>query len=348
MRDRTRTNRYNGTSERRARASVLAGSGRGLTLLLLATALAVAGCQSARSAPEASPPPTAEQKRAAATGQAEGGAAETRPRVPLRWVNYELNSPTLGPIPALVRVPVHTASTRLPALVLLHGRGEAQKSPKRGARGFVDDYGLEAVWQWLDGKPGARTPPPGLPSRYRQGVEADLDRAPFSAMVLVMPYLPDRFRGSEAFVNAPEYARQITELVTRIKADLPVRQDRGGWALDGISLGGRVAMVCMAELTPHFAAFGSVQAAIDERELTVFADVLARARTLDANLRFTLATSDQDYFRLVLEHYRAALIARSLEHEWVVLPGDHSYAFNRGPGVTHLLLTYDRWFHQRR
>ncbi len=348
MRDRMRTNWDNGSSRRRPRASGLAGSGSRLWLLLLATSLTVAGCQSARSAPEASPPPTAKQERAAASGQAEGGGTETQPRVPLQWVNYELSSSTLGPIPALVRVPVHIASTRLPALVLLHGRGEAQKSPKRGARGFVDDYGLEAAWQWLEGKPGARTAPPGLPTSYRQGVEAELDRVPFSAMVLVMPYLPDRFRGSEAFVNAPEYARQLTELVTRVKADLPVRQDRGGWALDGISLGGRVAMVCMADLTPHFAAFGSVQAAIDERELTVFADVLARARTLDPNLRFTLATSDQDYFRLVLEHYRAALNTRNLAHEWVMLPGDHSYTFNRGPGVTHLLLTYDRWFHQRR
>jgi len=152
-----------------------------------------------------------------------------------------------------------------------------------------------------------------------------------------MPYVPDRFRGPEAFQSAPEYAKVLRALVSRVKAELPVRQQREAWTLDGISLGGRVAMACVADLTAEFGAFGSVQAAIDERELTVFADRFESARAKNPNLRFSLATSDQDYFRVVLERYHAALTARSLDHAWTVLPGDHSYAFNRGPGVTHLL-----------
>lgn len=262
--------------------------------------------------------------------------------MPLRLVNYQFESQKLGAIPALVRIPPHLPGSKLPVLMLLHGRGEAQKSPERGARGFIDDYGLEAAWTWLDSKPGARQAPPEVPASYRLTVEAELDRTPFEGMVVVTPYLPDRFRGPEAFVNAPQYAHVLREIVSRVKAQLPVKHEREAWALDGISLGGRVAMACVAELADDFGAFGSVQAAIDERELSLFADLLSRARGQNPNVRFSLATSDQDYFRVVLEHYHAMLTSRSLTHEWTTLPGDHSYAFNRGPGVTHLLLSYDR------
>lgn len=255
----------------------------------------------------------------------------------MQLVNYRFESEKLGRIPALVRVPPHAENAQLRVLVALHGRGEAQKNPERGARGFIDDYGLEAVWTWLAADPGARVAPPGLPPAYKASVEAELERVPFEPIVVVMPYVPDRFRGPEAFQSAPEYAKVLQALTRRVRAELPVRQDRDGWALDGISLGGRVAMACMPDLTAEFGAFGSVQAAIDERELTTFAELFERARAKNPQLHFSLATSDQDYFRVVLERYHAALAARSLNHAWTVLPGDHSYAFNRGPGVTHLL-----------
>lgn len=259
-------------------------------------------------------------------------------------MRYSFESPTLGRIPALVRVPPHGPSAHLPALIVLHGRGEAQKSPDRGARGFIDDYGLEQAWAWLSAEPAARVAPSDVPASYRAEVEQALDRQKFTPMVVVMPYLPDRFRGPEAFYNAPEYSRILTELIARIKAELPVRQDPRGWALDGISLGGRVAMTCARELAPQLGSVGSVQAAIDERELIVLADLFAEARKLNPELRVSLATSEHDYFRLVLEHYHATLQSRAFPHDWTMLPGDHSYAFNRGPGVTHLLISHARYF----
>lgn len=255
-------------------------------------------------------------------------------------MKYTFESPTLGRIPALVRVPPHGADAHLPALIVLHGRGEAQKSPDRGVRGFLDDYGLEQAWAWLSAEPAGRVAPPDVPASYRAEVEAQLDRRKFTGMVVVMPYLPDRFRGPEAFYNAPEYSRVLSQLIDRVKAELPVRQDPSGWALDGISLGGRVAMTCARELAPKIGSVGSVQAAIDERELIVLSDLLVEARKLNPALRFSLATSEYDYFRLVLEHYHATLQSRALAHDWTMLPGDHSYAFNRGPGVTYLLLRY--------
>lgn len=280
----------------------------------------------------------------ASTPSSSETATSSQAHTDTRLVKYEVESVTLGRIPALVRVPPHGVNAHLPVLIVLHGRGEAQKNPDRGARGFLDDYGLEQAWAWLSAEPGARAAPPDVPAPYRAEVEAQLDRQKFNGMVVVMPYLPDRFRGPEAFYNAPEYSRVLGQFIDRIKAELPVRQEPEGWALDGISLGGRVAMTCARELAPRLGSVGSVQAAIDERELIVLSDLLVEARKLNPTLRFSLATSEHDYFRLVLEHYHATLESRSLAHDWTMLPGDHSYAFNRGPGVTYLLLSHSRWF----
>lgn len=260
----------------------------------------------------------------------------------MRLVTYHVDSPTFGRVPAVVRVPEHDSSAALPVLILLHGRGEALKNPERGARGFLDDYALEPNWRWLS-EP-EHLAPKDTPTTFQQTVRAQLSERSFNGMVVVMPYLPDRFRGPEVFDNASEYARVLGEFAQRVKGDLPVRQDRNAWALDGISLGGRVAMACAPALADELGAVGSVQAAIDERELTRFAELLQQARRRNPVLKVTLATSEHDYFRSVLERYHRLMSERSLSHDWVVLPGDHSYAFNRGVGVAHLLLTYDRWF----
>lgn len=262
----------------------------------------------------------------------------------VQLVNYRLESTKLGRVPVVVRIPEHRRSARLPVLILLHGRGEAQKPPERGARGFLDDYALERSWAWLEAQASEAPAPPELPLAFRTAVKAKLAEHSFSGMVVAMPYLPDRFRGSEAFTNAAAYADVLQQLIAKMKAELPVRQDSDSWALDGISLGGRAAMACAPELATQLGAQGAVQAAVDERELPLFADRLAEARRLNPKLYHVLATSEQDYFRVVLERHHANLVRRGLTHTWVVLPGDHSYAFNRGPGVTHLLLTYDRWF----
>ncbi len=312
------------------------------------------GCQSpasvvgAERASLGETPVASSPRKSSATSQGERTRASDA-QIPEAWqpakvVNYRFESPRLGPIPVIVRVPTFQPPTRLPVLIVLHGRGEAQKSPERGARAFIEDYGLEQSWQWLTAATHARIAPHDVPPTFRKAVESQLDAQPFRGMVVVMPYLPDRFKGPEVFANAPAYGRVLAEVIERVKAELPVRQEPQAWGLDGISLGGRVAMACAPELATQIGAQGAVQAAIDERELALFAQLLDRARRHNPELRYTLATSEQDYFRVVLEQYHQLLQRRLLTHDWVVLPGDHSYAFNRGPGVTHLLLTYDRLF----
>jgi len=59
-------------------------------------------------------------------------------------------------------------------------------------------------------------------------------------------------------------------------------------------------------------------------------------------LRIRLVTSDRDYFRGAVMAMHRALLAEHVEHEHLVIPGPHDYAFNRGPGGVEMLLWHDR------
>jgi iron(III)-salmochelin esterase len=261
-------------------------------------------------------------------------------RIPLRLHELTIDSDTFGQLPVLVRVPAHASDARLPVLFVLHGRGEAAKGPVRGVRAFLDDYGLERVVAWLSNKATGSLPDVSITDTYRRVVQRQLEQRAFGDMILVMPYLPDRFRAAEAFEQAAAYARVLRQTALQLRRSFPVANDTKRWGLDGISLGGRVALICGPALDDVFGAVGGVQAAIDEREFDALAKPLLAAGQRGLQ-RYSLATSEQDYYRTVLEAFHERLREDELPHAFTLLPGDHSYSFNRGPGLTYLLLTYD-------
>lgn len=269
--------------------------------------------------------------------------------VPQRLHELTIESDVFGAVPVLVRVPAHISGAQLPVLFVLHGRGEAAKGPTRGVRGFLDDYGLEKVWTWLNGNTKGPLPDASVTRAYREEVAARLQQRVFRGMVVVMPYVPDRFRAQEAFENTRPYAAVLRATADKLKATFPVSRDVSRWGLDGISLGGRVALVCGPVLTDVFGAVGGVQAAIDLREFDALtAPMVASSgnsrpggKGVVAGQRYVLATSEEDYYRSVLEAFHEHLTQTQVTHVFTLLPGDHSYSFNRGPGLTYLLLTYD-------
>lgn len=261
-------------------------------------------------------------------------------RVPQRLHELTIESALFGNVPVLVRVPAHRFDERLPVLFVLHGRGEAVKGPERGVRAFLDDYRLERVWAWLETGTSAPLPDASITDGYRKVVQRKLEARRFRGMIVVMPYLPDRFKATEAFANAKPYADVLRETAIRLRRSFPVAAGIERWALDGISLGGRVALLSGPELTDVFGAIGGVQAAIDEREFDTLLEHLTTQPGTNTQ-RLFLATSEQDYYRSVLHTFHERLTRDQLPHTFTLLPGDHSYSFNRGPGLTYLLLTYD-------
>ena len=59
-------------------------------------------------------------------------------------------------------------------------------------------------------------------------------------------------------------------------------------------------------------------------------------------LKLKLVTSEQDYFRDHVKAIAARLQADGVPHELAILPGEHGYTFNRGPGGAEMLLWHDR------
>jgi enterochelin esterase-like enzyme len=243
-----------------------------------------------------------------------------------------------GPDPVVVRVPpVSSATQRFPVLVAFHGRGEALKAPLRGARGWLDDYGLGNAEERLRHPPLTRRDFLGMVTdeRLRQ-LNAEVSARPYDGLVIVCPYLPDVLHGAAAFRQAAPLAEFIVERVLpRVRRETPASDVVG---IDGVSLGGRAALLVGLTRPKAFAAIGALQPALDTEEIGRFVDLARRATRENPRLRLRLLTSDEDYFRLpvhaLADAWKRAGVRATLDD----VVGTHSYEFNRGPGGFEMLL----------
>jgi enterochelin esterase-like enzyme len=226
-------------------------------------------------------------------------------------------------------------------LIAFHGRGESLKGPTRGAQGWFDDYRLLAARDRL-------TLPPLNRDDFQRFVTAErlveinhqLATDPYQDMVLVTPYLPDVLKKEQAFESQPKLAAFIADaLVPQLRAQLPVREQ---FAVDGVSLGGRAALLVGFALPTLFRSIGTLQAAIDDSELDAFAELGREAFRQKPHLKLRLLTSDEDYYQAVNREFSAVLVRAGVAHELSVVSGTHSYEFNRGPGAVEMLLHHQR------
>ncbi len=69
-------------------------------------------------------------------------AAPKSKLLPQTEVTWTYADTPMGQMNAVVVVPEREADQQFPVLLTFHGTGEARKGPERGARGWIDDYGL--------------------------------------------------------------------------------------------------------------------------------------------------------------------------------------------------------------
>jgi hypothetical protein len=263
----------------------------------------------------------------------------------VRVIEMDLGRQPWGAGRAVVLVPSWgAAAARYPLLVALHGRGEALKSPADGAMGWPRDYALVSAYDRVRA-------PPLTPMDYEGLVEpahlsetnASLFQRPFQGLVVACPYLPDLRSAATADIGA--YAHFVLDvLVPAVRAQAPVLSAPEATGIDGVSLGGILALRIGLGAPDRFAAVGAIQPAlanapIDPDPLTALA-LSARGRRQDLKLR--LITSHDDYFHDPIVAQSRAWTAASVSHEFADLPGPHDYVFNRGPGSLELLLWHDR------
>ena len=165
--------------------------------------------------------------------------------------------------------------------------------------------------------------------------------------MVVTPWVPDVLTERDRAnldAAAPLGRFLVDQLLPRVLAETPALSGRSATGIDGVSLGGRVALVVGFEHADQFGAVGSLQAAIQEGEAAPLASRARRAREASKGppQRVRLVTSDRDYFRNAIGQLHLALKSEGVMHEHLVIPGPHDYPFNRGPGGVEMLLWHDR------
>ena len=244
---------------------------------------------------------------------------------------------------AVVIVPSWTKpDEKLPVLIALHGRGEANKGPVEGVMGWPRDYALLRAIERVCAPPLTSTDLEGFVDPKRL---ADLNRglvaSPFKGLIVVCPYLPDVDLRKPAPMK--DYGRYLLETVLpRVRAELPASSAPAATGIDGVSLGGAVALRVGLGNPEAFGAVGTLQAALGEDQVTEFTELAKSARAKNASLKLRLLTSKDDYFRGAISHTSSSWKAAGIDHDYADVPGPHDYPFNRGPGAIEMLVWHDR------
>jgi hypothetical protein len=237
--------------------------------------------------------------------------------------------------------PSNPTARRLPVVIALHGRGETKKPPRDGALGWPRDYALLRAM-------GRVTRPPLTPTDYEGFVRPEalaatnqsLGSRPFRGLVLVCPRVPDIPLADEAAVRA--FGDWIAhDLIPKVRADLPVIDSRESTGIDGVSLGGALAMRVGFRFPEVFGAIGTLQPAVVKSDGPTIEAGLRAARAR-AEVAFRLTTSTEDFFRPAVSAVHQHLRSVAIDHDYSELLGPHDYPFNRGPGAMELLLWQDR------
>ncbi len=233
-------------------------------------------------------------------------------------------------------------SAKLPLLIALHGRGEALKGPAQGVLGWPRDYALLRAIERVCAPPLRSDDFEGFvePGRLARTNEGLAER-PFEGLVVLCPYSPDvDLRKPPEISKYGDYVMNV--VLPRARAELPVLGTPASTGIDGVSLGGALALRIGLSHATSFGAVGTLQPAIGEDQVPDYTQLVRAARAKNPDLSLRLLTSDKDYFRAAIRKTSVSWQASGINHEFVEIPGPHDYPFNRGPGAIEMLLWHDR------
>lgn len=240
---------------------------------------------------------------------------------------------------ALVLVPKSTKP--LPVLVALHGRGESGRGLEVGAKAWRDDYGLEHLDERL--RTGTMTQADlgqlVLPERLGR-LNDSLRKNPYEGLVVACPYTPN-LSDRSANGSAP-FAQFVRDtLLPKVRTESKCIEAREATGIDGVSMGGRLALQLGFMHPDVFGAVGALQPAIKVEEAESFATMAKRAMHR-AKISIRLVSSEKDPFLPAVQALSKALDEAAVRHELIVTPGPHDYEWNRGPGGVEMLLWHER------
>jgi enterochelin esterase-like enzyme len=173
-------------------------------------------------------------------------------------------------------------------------------------------------------------------------MNAWLGQHPWKGLVVVCPWVPDLNLRSDT--ELVDYGRFVVEtILPRVVKEMPATSATG---IDGVSLGGAVALRAGLAFPQTFKAVAALQPAIsfsgDDSRVNDLVDLARVARNKRADLALRITTSHEDYYRDVTHSLSNAWKNAGVQHDFSELPGPHDYIFNRGPGAYEMLLWHAR------
>lgn len=240
------------------------------------------------------------------------------------------------PVAMLVPAGRHAPGS-LGLVVALHGRGEAVRGAARGHRGWIDDYQLEAMFDRIM---RGRVESPDVGGMASVVQLAALRRLLRNAnpVAVVMPYTPDLIEDAPGSPRLLAYGRWVVErlLPEARRVEPMLTSERTRTAIDGVSLGGMMALDVGLRHPETFGAVGAIQPALRGR-VAAYAALAVEASPRAEGRCLRLSSSTRDPFLGVTRELAQAWHAHRLPHELVEYEGPHGYSFNRGPGSMELL-----------
>jgi dienelactone hydrolase len=238
---------------------------------------------------------------------------------------------------------VGSKEERYPLVIAFHGMGESKLGPERGYKAWVERYGLREAYAALLGGVLVREAFGGLVREAElKALNVELKARPFRGVFVVGVYTPDLLSAVDHPERIDAYAEWVAKkLVPKAQRMFPVVSNEPRQVgVDGVSLGGMVALEVGLRFPEVFGAVGTMQPAIRGREAQL-AERAARAQAAAPQV-LRLLSSDQDPLLPVTRTLSSELRKRHVAHTLQVTPGGHDYAFNKGPGAIELLRFHDR------
>ena len=240
---------------------------------------------------------------------------------------------------ALVHVP--NDAKELGVLIALHGRGESGNGLGIGAQAWPKEYELDRLNHRLLGPPLTSNDFLDVVTADRLAtINAALAAEPYKSMTIACPYAP--YQAAVGSAEATPFTRFVVDqLLPRARSEGSAKATREVTGIDGVSMGGRLALLVGLTRPDVFGVVGALQPAVNADEAETWSRMAQQAMK-EHPLKLKLVTSEHDVFRDHVKAIAARLQADGVPHELAVLPGEHGYTFNRGPGGIEMLLWHDR------
>ena len=184
-----------------------------------------------------------------------------------------------------------------PSSSLLHGRGEAVKPPAEGALGWPRDYALVRAFDRLRAPPLRESDYEGLaePARMAETNAALGASVPSAVSSSSCPWLPDVHNACHADIS-PRTRFVLEVLLPRVRRETPALATPEATGIDGVSLGGVLALRIGLSYPEVFGAVGRHPAGVRRRAGRRVDGAGAGARARRPGMRLRLLTSHDDYF----------------------------------------------------